>query len=85
MSANCSNQSSIAVGILDLCRRFIDKCLLSHSNYVSSAMRFGTQLIELMYDIASSVNLQTNDYGILFKWVQAMTVNDSLSKSQILT
>ena len=79
---NCSNQSSAAVGILDLCRRFIDKCLTSHSNYVASALRLATQLIDLMYDVASCVNLQTNDFGILFKWVQTMTVNENISKKR---
>ncbi|CAF0898848.1 unnamed protein product [Brachionus calyciflorus] len=77
--SNSSNTSTVAVGILDQCRRFIDKCLTHSSQYIVSRFKFASQLIDFMLDISSSITLNLNDYGNLFKWTQTLATEKEIS------
>ena len=77
--SNSSNTSTVAVGILDQCRRFIDKCLTHSFQYIVSRFKFASQLIDFMLDISSSITLNLNDYGNLFKWTQTLATEKEIS------
>lgn len=75
---NSSNSSTVAVGVLDQCRRFIDRCLVHSSQYIISRFKLATQLIDFMLDIASNINLNLNDFGNLFKWTQTIATEKEI-------
>lgn len=65
-----SNQSTVAVGILDCCRKFVDRCLSVHSKYTANSLKLANEIVNLMQDIGLSLSLQVSDYANLFKWTQ---------------
>ena len=76
-----SNQSTVAVGILDCCRQFIDRCLSVHSKYTVNSLKLANEIVNLMLDIGMSMTLQVNDYGNLFKWTQTTFSGEYIGKN----
>jgi hypothetical protein len=74
--SNQSNLSTVAVGILDLCREYVNKCLISKTNLIGNSLKLATALLDLMYDVGNHVTLQMNDYSVLFKWTQTIASTD---------
>ncbi len=64
-----NNRSVVAVGILDCCRKCVDRCLSGGRNKFAS-LRLANEILNLMYDIGLSLSLEKNDYANLFKWTQ---------------
>lgn len=75
-----SDTSTVAVGILDLCRHFINKCLLNNRIVKTNSFKLASNLIDLMHDVGSIIELQMTDFNVLFKWTQNILVNEENSK-----
>ena len=80
---SASNQSTVAVSILDACRLYVDKCLSSQQQFNPNAFKLATSIVELMYDIGTSITLQVCDFAVMFKWAQQTLSNDYIGKCRI--
>lgn len=79
---SCSSDSTtVAVGVLDCCRRFVDRCTSTHSKYMVNSLKLANEILTLMYDIGTSITLKINDYANLFKWTQATFTGEYISKT----
>jgi hypothetical protein len=74
-----SDTSTVAVGILDLCRHFVDKCLLNNRIIKTNSFKLASNIIDLMHDVGSIIQIQMNDFNILFRWTQTILVNEEHS------
>lgn len=78
-STTQSDLSSVAVGILDMSRHFVDKCLLNNRIGRTNSFKLASNLIDLMHDIGSIIQIQMNDFNVLFRWTQSILINEENS------
>ncbi len=71
-SAFDASTSTVAVGVLDMCRQFVDKCLANQTRQRQNAQRLAGAIVELMTMMTNDgvSMLRTADITVLFKWVQ---------------
>jgi hypothetical protein len=74
-----SDMSTIGVGILDLCRHFVDKCLLNNRIIKTNSFKLASNIIDLMHDVGSFIQIQMNDFNVLFRWTQSILVSEEHS------
>lgn len=75
-----SNHSAIAVGLLDMCRKYIDKCLNCERQVLPNSFKLCSSVLDLMTDIAKTIKIDLNDYGVLFQWTQTLATHEYASK-----
>ncbi len=73
----------MAVGILDCCRQFVDRCLSVHSKFTTNSLKLANEIVNLMQDIGLSLSLQVNDYANLFKWTQTTFSGEYIGKENL--
>ena len=78
-----ASSSSVAVGVLDMCRQFVDRCLNNQTRQRQHTQRLATAIIELMTHMCcgcstggGGVTVRAADLGVLFKWVQTALTNE---------
>ena len=79
MSDQEPNGSSVAVGILDCCRKCVDRCLAGGRNKFAP-LKLANEILNLMHEIGLSLSLEKNDYASLFKWTQTQFSGEKIGE-----
>jgi hypothetical protein len=77
-----ANTSTVAVGILDCCRKLVDRCLCDGRKFAS--FRLANDILNLMHDIGLSLSLEKSDYANLFKWTQTTFSGEKIEDPVLL-
>ena len=60
-------------------KKYIEKCLNSERQVLSNSFKLCSSLLDLMTDIANTIQIQINDYSVLFQWTQTLATQEYAS------
>ena len=62
-----------------MCRKYVDKCLNSERQVLSNSFKLCSSVLDLMTDIAKTIKINADDYGVIFSWTQTLATQEYAS------